>query len=1627
MNGGVPSTTLASNDPVSLGALLVAPAQSAAAIAGGYVVLYCVPPPGQGSQVPVVMAWYSSPTDTLPAYTASNFAIAYAAPSIATVDVLPPTGGISSATGTYSILSPLLRLPTQSTTLRVHGANLGNATTSSPLLVISGGLSPVSLLGVPCPGTAAAQTCYLFSGTPPLTGQQAIGYSARVWVGGQPSIASWSVAYALPYVVSVGAPGAAFPAVGGVQVAIRGADFGAPQAVMTPGAVIASYTPPGANSPSWSVNMTGCAVVNTTLITCILPPGSGANLPLVVTIAGQSSMPSTGTGTLTYNAPTVTNVTVANTATLAAVAARTPGLNASLPTTISAALSNTTSQAALHLNAAAVAPPTTGGAILLINGVNFGPTPTLTPASPTPVSAARTGAGAGNCVFLTWHYRASVHVGGASPSASSTPSMTPTSTSTSNGGVSSGVTAAASSTVLVPFCDGIENWVGEGELASSTILFWSDTLIVVQVSAGAGVKDVVVGARGGLSQLAAGIAGTGQLVAGTTAPPTFRYAAPRLLGWSLPALSAGGDTAGGVVLTLTGENFGPAASTSWSTGANTLSAAPSLPSSMTIVRFNGGCFTNTVDQDGGRSSGLAVVGAGCYNLAGPLGLLTQNDTTITFLLPPGVGAGLNLSVEIWDDPAATSPEMSSAPLTFNYTAPVITGFAPAPITLAGVNASLTVIGAGFGDPSAAGTWPLTWTLSQSVLDLQLANATGGGRVPCYNLQRNLASIAGPELTCIVPFDAPVGALKATVNVAGQFGYTSTAAPGSNTGLYIACGPGFFGRVGEKCLACPQAAGSAAGATCAGYVPLPTGGLASTSVVTKSPTYIASSADSSATAALASQWAKIVGAVNASDTATLALLEASLYGRPLQTVVPGDAVNTYPVALPGFYSLSTTCVTTFKDSDGSVDDPCPGGGTDTSSACPPGLSALFPDRDTCVVACDPPESCLGANVCAPGYRSLAPYYACRACAPTYYRTGGTCTACPASGLAYARLIGFVILVLVAGALFFFLNKAGVAIGSVAIGLDYLQVIAILAQTNVAWPTGVADLLRGMSAFNLNIEVVAPECVDPDVTFQQKFAAVLLLPITVAVFFGATHFASLAWKYCVLQRKGDRHRNLPALLSLLAATAYVLYLDETRTLLEVFNCAPPKPAKYTSAVVPLSEAQPAPHASSDSMTYLRSAGMPCDSSSSLYGGTLVPVAIIGLIVYTIGYPLVLAIGWWRNRELVMEDQLLRAKGTGGDRLTNPHAYKFRKAWGRSYLQFRPDTSFWVVMIVLRKLAVAAAQVIVPFNQDPQFQMAVCLLVLLCAYALQVRVAPYMSPSDYDQVLTAHERASLTSPLHARLRATLANIETRGRKRGRHNVMDANGRVNVGAALTELRAWLSNYNTFEATLLFSAVLVCLLGMVYDASIGGSSGALSTISGASTGVAGLLLALIAVTLAYIAMVVGGEAWLLWAESRERKRVLESRKASMRRTAGGDADTSKRRLSASPSLVAAVSPFRGSVRALGAGGVSAEPTEQSLNPLFASGAAGGTSVGDLNAMKDQMEALLAAPGLPSLAVWAHVRDVYKRTATALDEALLTIAEFKKEDARTAVIAPHAPIRPMSSKDALRNSFGPMRPTGPKA
>ena len=55
--------------------------------------------------------------------------------------------------------------------------------------------------------------------------------------------------------------------------------------------------------------------------------------------------------------------------------------------------------------------------------------------------------------------------------------------------------------------------------------------------------------------------------------------------------------------------------------------------------------------------------------------------------------------------------------------------------------------------------------------------------------------------------------------------------------------------------------------------------------------------------------------------------------------------------------------------------------------------------------------------------------------------------------------------------------------IPIGVDYFQVLAIFAGSNIPWPSYFKDILFIFSFFNVNIDIAAPECLDPNPTQPQ----------------------------------------------------------------------------------------------------------------------------------------------------------------------------------------------------------------------------------------------------------------------------------------------------------------------------------------------------------------------------------------------------------------------------------------------------------------------------------------------------------------------------------------------------------------
>jgi hypothetical protein len=151
-------------------------------------------------------------------------------------------------------------------------------------------------------------------------------------------------------------------------------------------------------------------------------------------------------------------------------------------------------------------------------------------------------------------------------------------------------------------------------------------------------------------------------------------------------------------------------------------------------------------------------------------------------------------------------------------------------------------------------------------------------------------------------------------------------------------------------------------------------------------------------------------------------------------------------------------------------------------------------------CEPEDSCLGGYAesgvsCAPGYAALA----CSACDADYFRQDGKCEKCPADA-SFTILIYCITAALLFVSLGWFHHKLRWRLYRLVplfnIGLHYVQLLSSLAVLAV-WPESIRKMLDMFSLFNLNIDFISVECVNPAFNFRTKFLVIQVLPFALAV--------------------------------------------------------------------------------------------------------------------------------------------------------------------------------------------------------------------------------------------------------------------------------------------------------------------------------------------------------------------------------------------------------------------------------------------------------------------------------------------------------------------------------------------------
>jgi hypothetical protein len=243
-----------------------------------------------------------------------------------------------------------------------------------------------------------------------------------------------------------------------------------------------------------------------------------------------------------------------------------------------------------------------------------------------------------------------------------------------------------------------------------------------------------------------------------------------------------------------------------------------------------------------------------------------------------------------------------------------------------------------------------------------------------------------------------------------------------------------------------------------------------------------------------------------------------------------------------------------------------------------------------------------------------------------------------------------------------------------------------------------LFKYLSAFNFNIDLAAPECTI-QFTYDVKWFFIEGLPLGAMAIFVTLHLIKVVHKRIIKGRRKKLNSHVGALVGLSLMMFYYLYLYLTRSIIDIFNCAPVSP--------------PERDMDGNEVTYLQVVPERCWQPGGIHL-KLLPWAAIAFMLYCIGFPAVLAFIFWRWRKEIQADQILRVAGTGTSRKTNEYYWDVRKRFHKLYYQFKPRTHYWLLVILARKFGLAFVSLM--FRKNPTFQLALALLVMFWAYAMQ-----------------------------------------------------------------------------------------------------------------------------------------------------------------------------------------------------------------------------------------------------------------------------------------------------------------------
>lgn len=305
----------------------------------------------------------------------------------------------------------------------------------------------------------------------------------------------------------------------------------------------------------------------------------------------------------------------------------------------------------------------------------------------------------------------------------------------------------------------------------------------------------------------------------------------------------------------------------------------------------------------------------------------------------------------------------------------------------------------------------------------------------------------------------------------------------------------------------------------------------------------------------------------------------------------------------------------------------------------------------MLKCLSPLACPGGalNLCGDGYVGDL----CAQCEENYFSSSGSCSVCK-RGNQVAGGIAMIMFVIIAVALHYIANidrtgslmrSTTAAAAEVQSMILFLQIFNLFLVVRVNWPPEIRELMGYFAWVNIDLSILSLECTI-DIDYVENYRLKVLFPF---VFVGFYVLYTLGfWAYFVYKfpfSVAVKEAKLFIFKSLNASCLItsILYLSTTKTIMEAFTCTRQPDGSLTMPLYPALE---------------------CNSPE--YFREVQPVAVAGLILVGLGYPILLFVVFFAGYDTMSEaifisTQIMRAP-------------------------FKKKFYFWEVVDLLRKFIIA-----------------------------------------------------------------------------------------------------------------------------------------------------------------------------------------------------------------------------------------------------------------------------------------------------------------------------------------------------